>query len=203
MHEPRPPKFPRKLAPLVALILASAGCAASSEVLPRTDAPSLQAPEGVPEAAEQGLVEHVVDGDTIWVTTGPSHARQKIRILEIDAPEINPPSGEAECGGIDAMVFARQELEVGSAVHLLADREDQDQYGRYLRYVWDEEGEFYNEKAVRLGHARAVLFGPNDLYIARMRAAESEARLAQRGIWAPSCLPRRYAIDEFRQVGAG
>jgi micrococcal nuclease len=157
----------------------------------------------VPEAAEQGLVEHVVDGDTIWVTTGPSQARQKIRILEIDAPEINPPSGEAECGGIDAMAFARQELEVGSAVHLLADREDQDQYGRYLRYVWDEEGEFYNEKAVRLGHARAVLFGPNDLYIARMRAAESEARLAQRGIWAPSCLPRRYAIDEFRQVGAG
>ena len=199
----RLPKFFWKLVPLVALILASSGCAASSDGQSQTVPPSAQAPEGVPDAAEQGVVERVVDGDTIWVTTGPTHARQKIRLLEIDAPETNLTSGQAECGGFEAMAFARQELPVGSAVHLLADSEDQDQYGRYLRYIWDEEGEFYNEKAVRLGYARAVLFRPNDLYIARMRAAESEARLAQRGIWAPSCLPRIHAIDEFRQVGAG
>jgi endonuclease YncB( thermonuclease family) len=184
----RPPRPIRTLASLAVLILALAAYAASSDLVPRTDAPSLEAPAGVPGAAQQALVERVVDGDTIWVTVGSPKARQKIRILEIDAPEINLPSGGIECSGLEATDFARRELKVGSSVHLLADREDKDQYGRYLRYVWDEDGELYNEKVVRLGYAKAVLFRPNDLYISRIRAAEFEARLAKRGIWGPSCL---------------
>lgn len=178
----------RNLMPLMVLILTLAAYWVFSNVLPRTRSPSIEVPAGVPSKAQQATVERVVDGDTIWVTIGPSRARQKIRILEIDAPETNLPTGQVECGGLEAAAFARQELPVGSSVHLLGDREDRDQYGRYLRYVWDEDGEPYNEKAVRLGYARAIFFPPNDLYIARIRAAESEARLAQRGIWGPSCV---------------
>lgn len=49
--------------------------------------------------------------------------------------------------------------------------------------MWKENGEFYNDKAVRLGYAKAVLYMPNDLYIDQMREAESEAKANKRGLW--------------------
>jgi micrococcal nuclease len=44
-------------------------------------------------------------------------------------------------------------------------------------------GEFVNLQLVRSGAARAVLFEPNDRYIAQMRRAESKARAQDRGQW--------------------
>jgi len=108
-------------------------------------------------------------------------AAHKIRILEIDAPEINDAS--VECYGPEASAFAKQEIPVGSTVFLLPDKDDRDRYGRFLRYVWEQNGEFYNEKAVRLGYATAVLFMPNDLYVNQIREAEAEARANKRGLW--------------------
>lgn len=143
-------------------------------------------PAGVPAGAQPGFVAKHVDGDTIWVEVRdpggplPLAAVHKIRILEIDTPE---STNRKDCLGREASEFAKRELPVGSRVYLLADREDKDRYGRYLRYVWEEDGEFYNEKVVRAGLARAVLYPPNDLYIAHLRAVEAEARRSARGLW--------------------
>ncbi len=67
------------------------------------------------------------------------------------------------------------------------DVEDTDRYGRFLRYVWTEDGAFFNEFAVRHGHAEASLYEPNDRYIDRMRRAERQARNADRGMWGQPC----------------
>lgn len=161
----------------------------------------------VPAGAQPAVVEKVVDGDTIWVAVnqpGGSLARgatYKIRILEIDTPETVKPYAQVQCGGTAASEFARRELAVGSTVYLLSDRQDTDRYGRFLRYVWNEKGEFYNEKAVRLGYARAVLYAPNDRYIGRIRAAEAKARASSSGIWGAPCSIRSTARVSAPDVG--
>lgn len=167
---------------------------AAPPVIPSTDPPQVAPtrptisparPSGVPAEAQEAVVARHVDGDTIWAEGGtlPAEAVSKIRVLEIDTPE------PAECYGPEASAFARAELAIGSKIYLVADREDKDRYGRFLRYIWKANGEFYNEKAVRQGFAEAVLFAPNDRYIALMRAAEAEARGARRGLWAGCAAP--------------
>lgn len=150
-------------------------------------------PHGVPGRAQAGVVERVVDGDTLWVRIdepgGPlaAAATHQIRVLEIDSPETKHPQRGIECWGSEATAFANRTLPIGFTVYLLADEEETDRYGRFLRYVWTNSGRFYNEHAVRQGFARAVLYEPNDAYIDLMRAAEAEARAANRGMWGPPC----------------
>lgn len=152
-------------------------------------------PPGVPLEAQEARVQRIVDGDTIWVEVAiaggavPVGARHRVRMLEIDAPETVGPDDGVECGGAEATAFARAQLPVGSTIWLEADREDKDRYGRYLRYVWDFEGEFYNEKAVAGGYAKAVLYRPNDRYISRMRQVEASAKQASRGVWGACAVP--------------
>lgn len=150
-------------------------------------------PADVPPGAQSAVVERIVDGDTFWVhraaSGGPlrSGERHKIRLLEIDSPETSHPELGRQCGGQEASDFAADLLPPGSTVWLAADVEDRDRYDRFLRYAWTADGAFYNEAAVRMGHARAVLYEPNDAYIDVMRAAEAEARGTARGIWGPPC----------------
>ena len=147
----------------------------------------------VPAEAQQGRVVRIVDGDTIIVAVDrpggpiPPGDDHRVRLLEMDTPESVKPNYPVECGGANATAFAKKELPAGSTVYLLADRQDKDGFGRYLRYAWDLDGEFYNEKAVAEGYARAVLYQPNDLYIDRIRRAENSARHAQRGVWGEAC----------------
>lgn len=142
--------------------------------------------DGIPAGAQKAKVAKNVDGDTIWaepLVAGSLAlaATHKIRILEIDTPEIY--GGTVECFGPEASAFARQQIPVGSVVYLLADKEDKDRYGRFLRYVWRDNGAFYNDMAVRQGFAKAALYMPNDLYINQMREAEAEAKTNNRGLW--------------------
>ena len=161
-------------------------------VVPK-DSPSR--PAGVPAEAQEGTVARIVDGDTIWVSIAraggaiPVGEEHRVRMLEIDTPETLRPNYPVQCGGGDATAFARAELPVGSAVYLLADEQDKDRFGRYLRYVWDFEGEFYNHKAVAEGYARAVVYRPNDRYVDRMREAETWAKQARKGVWGEVCAP--------------
>jgi micrococcal nuclease len=117
---------------------------------------------GVPFGAQPAIVVRVVDGDTIWVRPVSGGEPQRVRLLEIDAPETNPDHGGPECYGPQATAFAERLLRVGSTVYLVADRQDQDEFGRSLRYVWTQAGQFFNEQTVRQGYARAVLFPPNE-----------------------------------------
>lgn len=49
--------------------------------------------------------------------------------------------------------------------------------------TWAENGEFYKDKAERLGYAKDVVYMPNDLYIDQMREAGPEAKTNKRGLW--------------------
>lgn len=71
----------------------------------------------------------VVDGDTFWLN------RQKIRIADIDTPELSPPRCEAERIKGEAAKQRLAELLNAGAFSLVAGDRDQDQYGRKLRTV--------------------------------------------------------------------
>ena len=49
----------------------------------------------------------------------------------------------------------------GGTVYLLADVEDHDRYARLLRYLWTEDGTFFNLAAMRAGMCRATVCEPN------------------------------------------
>lgn len=140
-------------------------------------------PGSIPAGAQEAVVSRHVDGDTIWAEGGtlPPGATNRIRLLQIDTPE---STNQTSCYGPEASAFTKAELPVGSKIYLLADKEDKDRYGRFLRYIWKPNGEFFNEKLARQGYAKAVLYMPNDRYISLVRAAEAEAKAAQRGLWA-------------------
>jgi micrococcal nuclease len=156
----------------------------SSPVAPAPP-PAPSRPAGVPAEAQLATVTRHVDGDTLWLEGGtlPPAATSSVRLLEIDSPE----SGVAYSS--EATNFLKQELPIGATVYLLADRGDTDRFGRYLRYLWKQNGEFFNEKAVRQGFAKAVLIAPNDRFIAQIRAAEADAKAARRGMWAAPIAP--------------
>ena len=71
----------------------------------------------------------VVDGDTFWLD------RQKIRIADIDAPEISSPRCPAEKRRGEIARDRLVELLHGGTFGLVAGERDHDRYGRLLRIV--------------------------------------------------------------------
>lgn len=114
----------------------------------------------------------------------PQASDHKIRLLEYHAPESTTTT---ECGGPKATAALTDLIPVETTVHLEADRDDTDRYGRFLRYVYTEDGDMVNLQMVRRGHGEAVLYQPNDAHIDAMRQAETVAREANRGIWGSPC----------------
>ncbi|MFJ6519078.1 thermonuclease family protein [Streptomyces filamentosus] len=135
-------------------------------------------------ASRTAVVTRVIDGDTVEVrgrgAVVPAGAVTRVRLLEIDTPE------KGECFAREATARTRVLLPPGSTVRLERDDELKDRYGRHLLYLWNEDGVFVNEALVRGGHARSVLYQPNDKYWSRISRAQSAARSAGAGLWG-SC----------------
>lgn len=141
----------------------------------------------VPPASGQGgqavTVVEVVDGDTVHVSTasGPD----MVRVLGIDTPETRKPLTAVQCGGPEATTYAR-ELLTGEQVSLVADptQADRDRHHRLLRYIRLADGRDYSVEAARAGVARSYVYGNKPvLEQPAIKAAESEARDAHRGLW--------------------
>ncbi|WP_226661321.1 thermonuclease family protein [Alteriqipengyuania lutimaris] len=98
-----------------------------------SDNPSAPVPVSAQFALCVGGSRHtcVVDGDTIWLNG------EKIRIADIDAPEISQPSCEAErIAGTRATEHLTRWLNEGAfEVHPNPDGRDTDRYGRKLRVL--------------------------------------------------------------------
>jgi micrococcal nuclease len=146
-------------------------------------------PPGVPTSAQAAFVDRVVDGDTIRVrVVEPGGAIDptdsvRVRLLNIDAPELDHPARGEDCGAAEAAALVERLTPPGTVVWLVADAEDRDHYDRPLRAVFTAEGTFVNAEVVRRGWAEVVLFEPNDRFHERLLPLEAAARDAQRGAW--------------------
>ena len=104
-----------------------------------------------PKPDEFAVCTHVIDGDTISCVVAGTVER--VRYIGIDAPE----RGKA---GFHAATEANRRMVEGKTVRLESDKEDRDQYGRLLRYVYVGRV-FVNRELFRAGKARLMDIAPN------------------------------------------
>ena len=127
----------------------------------------------------RGTVGRVVDGDSFRLTN-----YAEVRMLELDAPEMTGA----------AVALARRSREEltrligGRTVRLERGPRATDRYGRFLAYVFVDDGTgkalFVNAEMVRMGLARARTWGPPGERWQEIVEAERAARAARRGMWA-------------------
>lgn len=139
--------------------------------------------DGPPAAPDTGVVEWVIDGDTIDVTINGTDER--IRLLGIDTPETKVPNTPAECFGPEAAARTAELLPVGTEVRLERDIVARDDYGRLLAYVYRLSDDLLiNEALVRDGYARPLWIEPNGALHGRVVDAARAAEAADVGLWA-------------------
>jgi len=123
------------------------------------------------------VVVEVIDGDTLDVELADGTI-DRVRIIGINAPE----SGECYAGQATAKL---SNLVEGERVQLIADRTDRDRYDRLLRYV-ELAGEDMGARLVSDGLSAVRVSEPDDARERVLRALESDAREAERGLWSPT-----------------
>jgi micrococcal nuclease len=123
--------------------------------------------------ATSDRVSRIIDGDTVVMASG-----EHVRYIGVDTPEMNPLEPFAR-----EATEANRQLVEGKMVRLEKDVSETDRYGRLLRYVW-VESTLVNLELVRRGLAEAKAYPPDVRYQALLEAAEAEAKLAGRGMWA-------------------
>ena len=126
---------------------------------------------------QEAVVAQVVDGDTVVLENG-----QKVRLLGIDAPEMEREGQPADFLAHKAkQVLA--ELVEGKRVRLEYDRLRYDRYGRTLAYLFLLDGTNLSRELVCQGLAHVYTVPPNMRFREELLSAQREAISAQRGIW--------------------
>jgi micrococcal nuclease len=130
-------------------------------------------------------VTKVVDGDTIWVDHNGT--REKIRMIGMDTPETVDPRKPVQCFGLEASAQAKTILG-GQSVYLETDpsQDSVDKYGRTLAYVWTTSGRLFDLDMIADGYSHEYTYYVPYRYQQEFKAAQSDARSQERGLWAPN-----------------
>jgi micrococcal nuclease len=130
-----------------------------------------------------GVVEWVIDGDTVDIDIGGREER--VRLIGIDTPELHTETGAAECMAREAREFSAALLPAGVEVRLERDVVGRDDYGRLLAYVYRRTDDaMVNELIVAGGYARPLTIAPNDAHRDRFVAAAHAAEAGGLGLWS-------------------
>jgi micrococcal nuclease len=152
---------------------------------------------GAASAAETGIVDEVVDGDTVRVRTAGSAEAVTVRLIGIDAPERTHPSLGKEFYSDEAAAHLAS-LCRGKTVRMEEDAGEADKYDRLLRYVFlpPPDGRLLNVEMLGAGMARAYTRFPFSRKEAFL-AAEGRARREGKGLWKDG------GMAEARWLAAG
>ena len=129
------------------------------------------------------VVNRVTDGDTIDVDIDGENTR--VRLLNIDTPEIGHNGEPSECLAEEAKQYLEGRLPKGTEVRLEYDSERTDKYGRTLAGVFIDD-DFINADVAAEGLATAVVFGGNDKFYDEVHNAERRPKDAGEGIFGVS-----------------
>ncbi len=146
------------------------------------------APDAAPAQAVQAVdrIVDVIDGDTIVGAVSGT-----IRVLSIDTPESGQPLFAEATAALAHLV-------AGKSVELLFDQETEDRYGRTLAHVIVSDGGsrlLAGEELLRRGLASVFIIPPNLLFAERMKSAQKDAVMNDRGLWAlPPPAPEPYYV---------
>lgn len=144
----------------------------------QTPAPKEEAPP------EFFLVTRVVDGDTFDVMIGGK--TERIRTIGMDTPETVDPRKPVQCFGKEAS-NKTTELLLNKKVRLEADstQGERDKYDRLLRYVYREDGLFFNKWMLENGYATEYTYNLPYKFQTEFKYAAKTAQENKNGLWAP------------------
>jgi endonuclease YncB( thermonuclease family) len=140
-----------------------AGCAGGT----RTGALKAGAPVGVEFS---GKVVEVHDGDTIVVDVGDG--RRRVRLAEIDAPELAQPFGPESKAALEKRVAGKTVRVTWSAF---------DKWGRVVGNVYHDGGRWANNEMLACGMAWQYKEYSKDENLARLEAIVRSRKL---GLWS-------------------
>lgn len=129
----------------------------------------------------QGVVQHVLDGDTVVLTTG-----EKIRFLDINTPEIFHDGRPAQPLALAAARQAQQWL-LNQPISFSTQGRGRDKFGRTLAHVYVQTPQgllWVNGQLVRQGLAHVYTFADNARFAKPLLQLEDQARAEKRGLWA-------------------
>lgn len=126
-----------------------------------------------------GVVESVVDGDTVVLRDG-----RQVRLVGIQAPKL----ALGRAGFVDWPLAAlaqdhMEALALGQAVDLYSAGMAEDRHGRVLAHVVTDSGVWLQGAMLEAGLARMYTFADSRLGAAALRQAEDVARAERRGVW--------------------
>lgn len=187
----------------------------------RSASVATSAPDGpVPPEAQPAVARWVIDGDTIDVeiedstrgegaqpaagasTTAPVPATHRLRLANIDAPEIGHPDQPAQCRGEAAKSALIALAPRGTALRIVL--LGRDVHGRDVGEAWLPDGRMLGAEIARAGLAAPMTVGDLDTYRPVIDTARDEAATARRGLHDPtiSCtLPAKVSALESRLHG--
>ncbi|HLC59108.1 MAG TPA: thermonuclease family protein [archaeon] len=122
---------------------------------------------------QTSVVSRVIDGDTLELVNG-----NKVRLLGINTPEHGQFYFEEAS---DAL----KELVENKSVDLVKDIDNNDRYGRLLRYVFIGNI-FINEQMLKNGYATLYIVNPKEKYSKLLAGAENQAIENGIGLWKQS-----------------
>ncbi len=140
--------------------------------------------------ASYGVVDEVVDGDTVVLQNGES-----VRLLGINTPEDDEPYA-------DAATTQLEELVQGENVTLEQGRENRDRYDRLLRHI-HYNGTHVNRALVAQGVATVYYPSGQDRYLDDLLDAEESARVEERILWDRSPAADCVDVTDFRWDAPG
>jgi len=117
-------------------------------------------------------VTGVIDGDTIYIEGG-----EKVRLICIDTPETDESGYQEAKDYLESLILYEE-------VKLVDDISERDKYGRLLKYIYTEDGDFVNELIVKNGYGKAYLYSPDTAKCPIIEDAENYAKGQELGIWA-------------------
>lgn len=132
------------------------------------------------------VVEAIIDGDTIDARV--DGATTRIRLLNVDTPEIGRNGEPSECLAQEARDYLESVIPVGSVINLEFDQQKEDRYGRILAGVF-HDGDLVNAEIAREGLGVAVDITPNHKFYPDVLKAEEQAKTKRIGIstLGPEC----------------
>lgn len=124
----------------------------------------------------------IVDGDTLIV--GFENTTEYVRLIGIDAPELNDPAG-TQCYAQESTAHLQEIARTGLVVlHFDETQGMRDSYGRLLAYVELPEGGDLGEQMLADGYAREYTYHAAYARQGTYTAAEQLATEEGRGLWA-------------------
>lgn len=124
----------------------------------------------------------VTDGDTFKIDYNGEE--KKVRLIGVDTPESVSPNKEKNNNyGKEASNYTKEKL-AGQYIYLEFDVQQTDKYGRFLAYVYLEDGTMYNKELLEKGYAQVATYPPNVKYVEEFEEIQKQARENNIGFWA-------------------